>query len=103
MNDPNKISDYPEQVSILHVGHAVLTIQGHLEDATNDEIQAAWRYLFRSGAYMHLEGSLGRAIVWHAQQEATDTSMQIESRLGTEHDSPARLEQVKELPTDNDY
>ena len=101
MSDPNKISDYPERVSILHVGHAVLTIQGHVEDATDEEIQAAWRYLFRSGAYMHLEGSLQSAIVWKAQQEAID--MENEDCFGSEHDSPARLEQVKELPTDNDY
>jgi hypothetical protein len=95
MSDPNKISDYPEHVSILHVGHAVMVIEGRCEDVTDEDIQNAWRYLYRSGAYMHLQGSLQSAILWKAMQDANDDAP-------TEHDGPARWEQVKELPSDDD-
>lgn len=63
---------YPAFLTFQHVGLAVAIIEGQHEEAKNEDIEDALKYLYDTEAYLHLQGSLARTIVEHAQARRSD-------------------------------
>ena len=63
---------YPDFLTFQHVAIAVQVIEGQHEEAKNEDVEDALKYLFDTEAYLHLQGSLARTIVEHAQARRSD-------------------------------
>lgn len=63
---------YPDFLTFQHVGLAVAIIEGQHANAKNEDIEEALKYLYDTGAYLHLQGSLQRTIIEHARSQRPD-------------------------------
>ena len=63
---------YPDFLTFQHVGLAVGVIEGQYEEAKNEDVEEALKYLYDTEAYLHLQGSLARLVVEHAQARRCD-------------------------------
>lgn len=63
---------YPAFLTFQHVGLAVGIIEGQYEEAKNEDVEEALQYLYDTEAYMHLQGSLARLVVEHAQARRSE-------------------------------
>lgn len=63
---------YPDFLTFQHVGLAVAVIEGQHAEAKNEDVEEALKYLYDTEAYLHLQGSLARLVVEHAQARRTD-------------------------------
>lgn len=63
---------YPEFLTFQHVAIAVQVIEGQHEEAKIDDVEEALNYLYRTEAYLHLQGSLARLVVDYAQAHRAD-------------------------------
>jgi hypothetical protein len=62
--------EYPEHFDLRCVAHAVNTIEGFVinEDEFQAQLDAA-KYLFMTGAYLHLQGGLQAMVIRTAEAE----------------------------------
>jgi hypothetical protein len=63
---------YPDFLTFQHVGLAVAVIEGQHAEAKNEDVEEALKYLYDTEAYLHLQGSLARLVVEHAQARRSD-------------------------------
>ena len=70
--EPLRPINWPTFLTFQHVAIAVQVIEGQYEDAKNEDIEDALKYLYDTEAYLHLQGSLARTIVEHAQARRDD-------------------------------
>ncbi len=63
--------EYPAFLTFQHVGMAVAVIEGQHAEAKNEDVEEALNYLYDTEAYLHLQGSLARLVVEHAQARRT--------------------------------
>lgn len=63
---------YPAFLTFQHVAIAVQVIEGMYEGQKNDDVEDALNYLYETEAYLHLQGSLARLVVEHAQARRAD-------------------------------
>jgi hypothetical protein len=64
--------EYPAFLTFQHVGMAVAVIEGQHAEAKNEDVEEALNYLYETEAYLHLQGSLARLVVEHAQARRSD-------------------------------